>query len=182
MIASICTFHVKSSWVLCAVLTTKFRYFTHYSAQVPVVDASQPPNAIFENCSFLFWAIVTIGSRRYTQDPTVFNRLASKIVTLAFQSLWPRQSPVHIVQGLIILCAWPIPVIHLYNETIHTLAGTALQLALQIGLHIDRGGPDFARNQQQIQTSKQVNRALIWHYCQIICQGCVFSFLSLLQC
>ncbi len=151
------------------------RFFTHYSPQVPVVDRLTAADAIFEKSPFLFWTIVTIGSRKYSQDPTLFSQLCHRIVDLAFSSLKLRQSPIQIVQALVLLCAWPLPVEHLYQDKVHTLAGSCMQLALQIGLHVAGVGQDFARERVQAHAAAQAVRALLWRYCVIVCQRFVRS-------
>ncbi|KAJ9606353.1 hypothetical protein H2200_009314 [Cladophialophora chaetospira] len=78
-------------------------FFTHYSPQVPVVDRPATPDAIFEKSPLLFWTVVTIGSRKYNQDPTVCSQLCHRIADLAFQSLKSRQTPIQIVQALVLL-------------------------------------------------------------------------------
>src|ERR1700761_5305216 len=96
------------------------RFFAHYSDQVPIVDAASTPNGIYESSNFLFWAVITTGSRKYIDDTTIFNRLSQRIVNMALQNLVLRHSPFHLIQGLLLLCAWPVPVHHIYQETVHT--------------------------------------------------------------
>ena len=147
---------------------------------MPIVDRPATSDFIFDKSFFLFWTIVTIGSRKYSQDPTIFSQLSHKIIDLAFQNLKSRQSPIQIVQALVLLCAWPVPAKHLYLDKIHTLAGACTQLALQIGLHVAGVGQDFARERVQAHVTEQASRARIWRYCVIVCQRLVETW-SLLQ-
>ncbi len=140
-----------------------------------MIDRLATPDTIFEKSPLLFWTIVTVGSRKYTQDPTVFSQLRQRIFKLAFEGLKLRQSPIQIVQALVLLCAWPLPVDHLYQDKVHVLAGPCMQLALQIGLHVAGVGQDFARERVQAHAMEQAFRALLWRYCVIVCQRYVRS-------
>ncbi|KAH8691150.1 hypothetical protein BGW36DRAFT_387780 [Talaromyces proteolyticus] len=148
-------------------------FFEHYCPIVPVLNAANDisPNAIYERCPFLFWSIITVGSQRYYEDPTIFSRLSSRIVALAFRYITERLTPLHTIEGLILLCAWPVPVTHMYRDTTHTIAGAALQLALQCGLHIVGEGQEFARTYIRENVAEKRYRANLWYYCLIICQS-----------
>jgi transcriptional regulatory protein LEU3 len=154
-------------------LTKISRFFAHYSPQVPIIDASSSPNAIFEQCPLLFWTLITVGSRTYSDDPTIFNLLSQRLLGLTFQSLRQCQTPIQIIQALLLLCSWPLPIQHLFKDKTHTLAGAAMQLALQIGLHVSGVGQDFARVRVQAHPTEQANRAILWQYCFIVCQRSV---------
>lgn len=114
-----------------------------------------------------------IGSSRYSDDPTVFNQLSHRVVNIAFQSGSQCQSPIQIVQALVILCAWPPAVDHMFQDKVHKLAGLCMALALQIGLHVVGVGQDFARDQVQAHATEQDNRAVLWRCCVIVCQRSV---------
>lgn len=118
---------------------------------------------------------LSTGSRKYFQDPTVFHGLSRRIISLAFQSIKARQSLIHVVQDLILLRAWPVPVRHLFQDKIHTISGACIQLALQIGLHVAGVGQDFVRELVQAQAHEQAYRAILWRYCLIVCQRSVES-------
>ena len=173
MTASICKDRPTTTLMVMFVVSVDqllLSFATHYSPQVPIVEQPMLLDATFEKSPLLFWTIVTLGSRKYSQDPTVFHQLSHRMINLVFQSLKSRQSPIQTVQALVLLCAWPLPVKHLLNDKIHTLAGACMQLALQIGLHVSGVGQDFARERVQAQVSEQNYRALLWRYCTIVCQ------------
>lgn len=147
------------------------RFFLHYSHQVPIIDANLSPNAVYEQSPFLFWVIVTIASRRYSEDPTIFSRLSKKIIALAAQSIVSPTSPFNIVQGLVLLCAWPPPVVYLYQQQMHMLSAMAIQIAMQIGIHTPCGTAEFIRNRKEhFNLPTSANMKLLWQYCQIVCQ------------
>lgn len=114
-----------------------------------------------------------IGSSRYSDDPTVYNQLSHRVVNIAFQSASQSQSPIQIVQALVVLCAWPPAVDHMFQDKVHKLAGLCMALALQIGLHVVGVGQDFARDQVQAHATEKDNRAVLWRCCVIVCQRSV---------
>lgn len=61
----------------------------------------------------------------------------------------------------------------MFQDRIHTLAGSAMQLALQIGLHVSGVGQDFARVRVQPHAVEQKDRAVLWQYCCIVSQWSV---------
>lgn len=63
----------------------------------------------------------------------------------------------------------------MYQESVHTLAGPAMHLALQIGLHVDRAAPDFSRDNVQMCAVEQADRAILWRYCLLVCQRYVVT-------
>lgn len=146
------------------------RFFSHYSSHLPILEPSSSPNSFYDKCPFLFWAIVTIGSRRYVRDPSVFPQLSRRVLKLGFESVAARRSPIQLIQALLLLSAWPLPVKYRAQDSMPTLTGLALQLALQIGLHVTGVGQDFAREQVQYLSTEQTNRATLWRYCTIVCQ------------
>lgn len=90
-----------------------------------------------------------------------------------FQTLQAHQSPLQTVQGLLLLCLWPLPVKHLLKDMVHTTSGIAMQLALHIGLHVAGIGQDFARIPLQSHAAEQAYRAELWRHCIITCQRLV---------
>lgn len=121
------------------------RFHQHYAPLVPgIFDADVSPEQCYQKSPFLFWAIVCTGARTYTKDPTILDRLAREITDLALPSLCSNLRPVPTIQAIILLCSWPMPINTLYKDPSHALAGAAMQLAVQNGLHFFSSEQDFA--------------------------------------
>ena len=105
----------------------------------------QSPNEYYELSPFLFWVIIVTGSRQYHEDPTILDKISQLITPLAFSSMALRSTPIPVIQGLLILCTWRLPTNSMYKDMTHMLCGAAVNLATQIGLHVDGVGQDFAR-------------------------------------
>ncbi|KAF2729375.1 C6 zinc finger domain-containing protein [Polyplosphaeria fusca] len=143
-------------------------FFTHYHALLPILDPLLMPNHYYESSPFLFWAIVTTGSRRYTDDPTILDKTSQLITPLAFSSMALRSTPIPVIQGMLILCTWRLPTNSHYKDMTHVLCGAAVHLATQVGLHVAGVGQDFARLPLKKDQAQKLFRAKLWMQCVII--------------
>lgn len=133
----------------------------------PVLDTSLGPNDYYDLCPFLFWAIVTTGSRRYPDDRNIVEKTSQHIIPLAFGTMARRTSQMPIIEGLLILCIWRIPTNSMYKDMAHLMCGAAVHLSTQIGLHISGVGQDFARMPIKKDQDQEVIRARLWLCCVI---------------
>lgn len=156
-------------------------FFTRYSPQLPAVETELKPNACFAQSPFLFWTIVSIGSRKYAGDPTLLSQLAPAVTRLAKEAAFmPRnEKTVYTIQALILLCVWPSPYSSLSEDITPMLAGALLQQALAVGLHIFGEGQDFSRIKLKKDRSQMDFRARLWAWCIIICQRQVLGIHAL---
>ena len=100
-------------------------------------------------------------------------RLAPRVLTLAFSSLALSVSPsqtIHVIQGLLLICAWPAPVDTQSKDVSQMLGSAALQFAIRAGLHIFGNGQEFSRTVFQQVKDESTYRARLWAYCLIVCQ------------
>jgi transcriptional regulatory protein LEU3 len=132
-----------------------------------VLDTSLGPNEYYELCPFLFWSIVTTGSRRYPDDRTVLEKTSQAIIPLAFASMARRSAQIPIIEGLLILCIWRIPTNSMYKDMAHLMCGAAVHLSTQIGLHISGVGQDFSRTPLKKDQDQKIIRARLWLCCVI---------------
>ncbi|KAK5996400.1 Regulatory LEU3-like protein [Cladobotryum mycophilum] len=144
-------------------------FFTFYAPYLPILDPTASPNFYYEQSPFLFWTVVYIGSRRYPHDPTLVGRLSYTINTMAFMALESRSSPIQTIQGILLLCLWPVPVDTMHRSISLVLGGATLYFAMQIGLHVAGVGQDFARTVVSRSRSEKLKRALLWKLCCAVC-------------
>lgn len=133
---------------------------------LPVVDPALSPNDMFDQSPFLFWTIMFLGSRRCI-DSTLL-QLSSRINSMALQSLEDRVSPLETIQGLLLLCVWPVPINTMQKDMSNIFSGAAIHLAMQIGLHVVGAGQDFARVKLDARREQIVRRAELWAHCLIV--------------
>jgi len=136
---------------------------------------------------------MSIGSRQYRRDPTIFDRLSKRIIGLALSSLCFNPHVVPVIQAIILLCLWRPPISTIFRDPSPALAGAAMQLAIQNGLHMIGRETDFSWkpgkkkslfDPNAIQGSmmgteeepttideEMLFRARLWAYCLIVFQG-----------
>ena len=147
------------------------RFFLHYAPYIPgVYDSSVSPDEYYGLSQFLFWSIVCTGARKYTKDPTIMERVARRIMNLALSSIYSISQPILAIQAVLLLCLWPLPISTMYKDPSHALAGAAMQLAIQQGLHVFGHEQDFARTQLWFADSDKIFRARLWINCLIVFQ------------
>lgn len=146
------------------------RYFKDYHFMLPILDPSVTPNTFYQHAPFLFWVVVSIGSRRYTLQPTLTLILALPVTQLALQSIMVRTKPIERMKGLILLLKWPFPCNSLYRDPSFLLSGTLLHMAMQCGLHAPTFSQDFSKTYLKLPEQELIWRAEMWAYVVITYQ------------
>ncbi|KAI0135810.1 hypothetical protein F4814DRAFT_437258 [Daldinia grandis] len=95
--------------------------------------------------------------------------LAPRMNKMALLALEDTNSPMETLEGIILLCNWPVPTSSMYKDMTQMLSGAALHLAMQVGLHIVGTGQDFARTvlPSNADHSSRAFRAQLWIQCLI---------------
>ena len=120
-------------------------FHEHYAPSIPeIFNADTVPDGCYAESPPLFWAIVCTGSRKY-KDPTLLGRLSKSVVALTLSTIVANSQPIHAIKAALLLCCWPMPTNTLYGDPSQALAGAAMLLAVQSGLHVLKSGEDFAR-------------------------------------
>ncbi|KAK9259621.1 hypothetical protein V1519DRAFT_250325 [Lipomyces tetrasporus] len=146
-------------------------YFKDYHSMLPILDPSVTPNTCYQRAPFLFWVVVSIGSRRYTRQPTLTRALALPVTQLALQSIIVRTKPIERVKGLILLLNWPFPAGPFYRDPSFVLGGTLLHMAMHCGLHAPSFSQDFSKTYLKLPEQELVRRAEMWAYVVITYQS-----------
>ncbi|KAK7902855.1 hypothetical protein LTR67_002501 [Exophiala xenobiotica] len=145
-------------------------YFTRYSQHLPVLDPTISPNGYYDQSPLLFWAIVGVGVRRYAANPTLLGSLAERIVHLASPLLHPTPAVIPAIQGLLLLSSFPFPTDSTSKDTSYTLSGMAINLALQIGLHVPTFSQDYSRSKMTLTQEDIQRRVQLWFHCIVVHQ------------
>lgn len=152
------------------------RFFKHYTLFLPGIFPSGLPFMHYHTQSpFLFWTMVCTGARRFN-DTEYFQQTASKVQELVAASILQIQDPIPTIQAILILCLWPLPVDTMWRDPSHTMAGAAMQLAIQNGLHKFRHEQDFRMSQiKRKDRNTKLFRIYLWLNCVIQFQRFVTS-------
>jgi transcriptional regulatory protein LEU3 len=137
---------------------------------LPILDPNVSPNAFYQNAPSLFWVVVSIGSRRYTRQPTLTRILALPVTQLVLQSILVRGKPIERLKGFILLLHWPFPSGPFYREPSFLLAGALLHMAMHCGLHAPAFSRDISKGYPKSPELELLRRAEMWAYVVITYQ------------
>ena len=144
-------------------------FFTCYSLYLPFLDP-RPPDQYFNQSPLLFWAIISVASRRDEQDITLLRMLAQPVTKIAWDEVATRRNPVPTIQALLLLCTWPFPAMSLLSENSPTWGDVAMSMAIQRGLHCPARSGEFSRSRDPLPSALQLEMSRTWAACYITAQ------------
>ncbi|KAH8820251.1 hypothetical protein F5884DRAFT_40854 [Xylogone sp. PMI_703] len=172
-----------SSWKLGGIILTTIEvhdlfkeYFTNYHPFLPFLDSSKPPGYYFKASRLLFWVIISVASRRYSADLTLFTSLSASVPQLLWSSLQSITRNYHDIKALCLLCTWPFPRSSSSRDPTFMLGGTMMHLAMQIGLHMPRHAQDFSQFKVELSNVDIQDRMITWTTCNIVYQTVSTSY------
>ncbi|KAH8817104.1 hypothetical protein F5884DRAFT_243513 [Xylogone sp. PMI_703] len=145
-------------------------YFTCYHAFLPFL-IQKPPADVFAVSPLLFWAVITVSSRRYEQDIILSRALSGPVTQLAWETISSRPRDLSTIQALLLLCTWPFPMSSVFNQNTAIWSDISLRLAVQQGLHRPENPGDFNRIKCIPSPSLQPERIKTWAACNIVIQN-----------
>ncbi|KAH8899813.1 hypothetical protein GQ53DRAFT_202383 [Thozetella sp. PMI_491] len=149
---------------------------TRYHPIAPILSSMLTPDETFHESEFKFWVIVAIGSRRCTQDPTLFPAISASVEDLAINSIRLRGSPYPVIEALLLMCTWPLSSDKPFSSSIYlTISTTVLPLTLQAGLHRCWSMHAVFRERDLDVDQDGTRGARLWAYAVIIAQSAMFS-------
>lgn len=123
------------------------------------------PNGCFESSQFLFWAIVGIAGQSL-KDSSFSVALAPRINKLAIACVEWREAYLVSVKALLLLLTWPL-LSGCPADMSFSLAGTAIHIAMTIGLHVPLSTQEFFRKKISLTEADINERAELWTHCLI---------------
>ncbi|KAF2652934.1 hypothetical protein K491DRAFT_706146 [Lophiostoma macrostomum CBS 122681] len=145
-------------------------YFTHYHPFLPILDVSLSPALCFENSSLLFWAVISVASRRRGDGAALYLRLSGPVTALAWKSLQSLPHRIHDIQALALLCTWPFPIDDSRVDVSYLWAGAMMQMGVQLGLHRPLTPQDFSKDRIQLTKADVSEMIRTWAACNIVAQ------------
>lgn len=146
------------------------RYFKHYHPILPILDPQRGCGDYYKNSCMLYWTIIVTGSRRYHLDPTLLEVLAPKVATMAALAMTRPSEYTATISGLLILCAWPLPIENSADDPSSVYSGIVLQLCLQNGLHMRSKRQDFSQSLLVTNANEEIFRDRLWAWCKVVCR------------
>ncbi|KKA26250.1 hypothetical protein TD95_000041 [Thielaviopsis punctulata] len=144
-------------------------YFAHYHQFLPFLNAQQKPEIYKSQHPLLFWAIIAVASRRFS-DRKLLTLLAQPLTKLIWTTIGEVPSNYHIVKALCLLCTWPLPISTSASDPTHILCGVMMKIATMIGLHRPNNMQDFSRVSLDLNRDQLHDRVVTWAVCNIVAQ------------
>ncbi|KAF1817565.1 hypothetical protein P152DRAFT_454146 [Eremomyces bilateralis CBS 781.70] len=146
-------------------------FYQFYKPVLPgIFDGDKNPNDVYESSNFLFWTIVYVGARRYAKDPTIVESLTNPLKDFIHKSLFDPDKAISTIKASLLLCLWPLPISTTFRDQNPAIAGAAMQLAVQQGLHYSRH-QDFVRVALKKPAANKIFRARLWAHCVTVFQS-----------
>ncbi|KAI4100628.1 MAG: hypothetical protein L6R37_005386 [Teloschistes peruensis] len=146
------------------------RFFTLFHPFAPLLEPKTTPAAYHKGHALLFWVIISVAARHYPPEPNLLPSLSNPISKLLWATLADVPQNYIVVKALCILCTWPLPISQTSHDPTFMLAGTMMQIAMQIGLHRPSHAQDFARFKVEFREEELKDRVKTWVACNMISQ------------
>ena len=150
------------------------RYFEYYHPFFCILDPKISPDEHFTRSPLLFWAVVSVASRRFEEDPTLLEMLSRSVIELVWASLSVLPHTRFIVQAIVLLCMWPFPTSSMWTDSSFMFISVAKSAALQMGLHRPENIQDFSRTKYRLSPDGVQEATRIWSACFIAGQWSVY--------
>lgn len=146
-------------------------FFTCYHPYLPFLNPNQSPDTYLQQHALLFWSIITVASRRYRGDPSLFSSLTAPVKRLLWSTVADVPSSHYVVKALCLLCTWPLPTSSSATDPTHILCGVMMKTATGIGLHRPSHTQDFSRVSIELNKEQLHDRVTTWAVCNIVAQS-----------
>lgn len=144
------------------------RYFSCYHPFLPFLKQEKSPHAYYESSELLFWSVIAAAAHRSQSLPCLLPRLAEDMMQLLWTTIRSIPYSLHVIQSLVIICAWPFPTSSSTADPTYTLAGTMLHLAFQMGLHCASSAEDFTKGRLNLSADQRREWVATWQACNIV--------------
>lgn len=148
-------------------------YFETYHPFLQILDPQLSPDEHYARSPLLFWSIISLASRRFEEEPTLFSALSQSVPSMVWSSVAVYPHTRYMIQAIILLCMWPFPAPSVWTDPTLILISIAKNAAMQIGLHNPDIIKDFPRFQRQPSENETREAATIWSACYIAAQWLV---------
>ncbi|TVY34924.1 Regulatory protein, partial [Lachnellula occidentalis] len=146
-------------------------FFEHYHPSLPFLDPLKSPDEYYNSGSHFFWAIIGLASRRYDEDFMLFAVLSEWVPKLVWSAISSPPYSLPTVQSIILIAAWPFPVLSTYKATLVTLSSIAISTAMQLGLHRPMNATDFIQTKATVNERDCKMRTATWAAANILSQS-----------
>lgn len=145
-------------------------YFLHYHPFLPILDSSCTPDFYYDSSKLLFWAIISVASRKFRTDPQLVLSLALQVNNLLWEQVKEVPQSYLVVKAVCLLCTWPLPVSSTSADPTYMLSGLNMHLAMAMGLHRPSHSQDFSKFKAELMEEELRDRVRTWASCNAVAQ------------
>ena len=109
-------------------------YYNHFHDRLPFLGDKEQLARANQPCPLQYWAVVSVACRSLTRHREMYVKLAWPIRRLALETTFKNLPSLHVIQGLLLLCIWPLSFAAMLDDPSWALCGIARQKADHIGL------------------------------------------------
>jgi hypothetical protein len=147
-------------------------YFVNYHHFLSVLEyETDTKDSVYEGSEFLFWTVMLIAARHFSEDPTVFQRILHPYNELIKETISKPPNNHFVVKALCLICTWPPPVSSTTNDMTFVWSGVMMKFAMQLGLHRPSHPMDFSRTRVQLREEDISDRLKTWAICNLVAQN-----------
>jgi hypothetical protein len=148
-------------------------FWAFYHPFLPFLNPQQSSDQYFQQHPLLFWAIISVASRRYSppNSPSLISNLSKPLSKFLWTTIGEVPTNYYVVKAMCILCAWPLPTSTSTSDPTHILCGVMMKAATGIGLHRPNHMQDFSRVSVTLNTEQLADRVTTWAVCNIVAQN-----------
>lgn len=117
-------------------------FFTNYHQYLPFLDMPISLEQFYTDSPLLFWAIVSVASRRYREYPQLLGQLSEEVPKLVWQTVAAGPPSLSSIQALILISAWSFPTLRLVTNPSQMYCSIAVTAAKQLDMHLIGNGGD----------------------------------------
>ena len=116
-------------------LKVLYSFHRNYYVHCPELDTSVPLTDLTTQSQLLFWTIIVISSRYHSDHDTMYQPLIQPYEQLLSTYLVRPMHALSIIQAILLLCHWPLPVPLQPQDPTWNILGMITNAAVNIGLH-----------------------------------------------
>jgi hypothetical protein len=148
-------------------------FWAFYHPFLPFLNPQQAPDQFYQQHPLLFWAIISVASRRYSPQnaPNLISNLSGPLTRFLWTTIGEVPSSYYVVKAMCLLCAWPLPTSTTTSDPTHILCGVMMKTATGIGLHRPNHIQDFSRISVTLNKEQLADRVATWAVCNIVAQN-----------
>ena len=136
------------------------------------------PDDYYSRCTLLFWAIISIASHRFEDEPTLLGMLSHPVQDLLWDTVRKLPHSPFVVEAIILFSMWPFPTSSMWMDPSFMLISIAKTSVTQLGLHRPENIQDFSRVERQLSLEGIQDSVRIWASCYIAAQWSVIPIAS----